>query len=112
MRTLNDYFISLGNIDLGGSSDTSNIVCVPDGGELIGVSYNTSEAIDVLGTADLFIDGADQNTGFVFPITAVDTGGLAQAETQVFVPDNTSIQLQSQDQPGTGIIDCTLIVRR
>ena len=80
MRSLNDYFIPMGNIDLGGSTDTTNIVCIPDGGLLVGISYNTSEAIDVLGTASMLVDGSDNGSHFTFPVTAVDTGGVGVSQ--------------------------------
>ena len=47
MRTLNDYFIPMGTLDLGGTLDESTIVTVPDSGRLIGVAFNTTEAIDI-----------------------------------------------------------------
>lgn len=112
MRTLNDYFIPAGNLDLGGSSDTSSIVTCPDGGKVIGFSVNTTEAIDVAGTADILVNGADSGVDISFPVTAVDTGILALPTATLFIADHDAVQLQSNDEPSTGIVDCTLIIRR
>ena len=114
MRTLNDYFIPMGQLDLGGAADTTNIITIPDGGEIVGVSYNTSEAIDVAGTADILIDGAEVSPAvdIDFPATVVDIGGLARPDAKIYVANHASVQLQSNDEPATGIFECTLIIRR
>lgn len=112
MRTLNDYFIPAGNLDLGGAADTTDIVVCPDGGRVIGFSVNTTEAIDVAGTADILVNGADSGVDIDFPITAVDTGFVAYPDAELFIADHDSVQLVSNDEPATGIVDCTLIIRR
>lgn len=112
MRTLNDYFIPIGNVDLGGSGDTSSIVTCPDNGKVEGVSFNTTEAIDVAGTCDVWVNGADSGVDVDFAITAVDTGGIALPDASLYIADHDAVQLVSNDEPGTGIVDCTLIIRR
>ena len=112
MSTLNDYFLPIGNVDLGGAADTSDIVTCPNGGRVIGVAFNTTEAIDVAGTCDVLVDGADSGVDLDFAVTAVDTGGVARADADLFIADNSAVQLLSNDEPATGIVDCTLIIRR
>jgi len=115
MRTLNDYFIPIGNIDLGAGTGTSTLVSCPDGGRIVGVSYNTTEAIDAAVTADLLVNGAEVVGGNVdidFPITAVDTGGLARPDAAVYIADHDAVALTPNAGASTGICDCTLIIRR
>ncbi len=109
---LNRYSIPMGNVDLGGSTDVSDIVCCPFGGRLVGVAYMCTEAIDVLGTATLIINDNDDGDHVTFPITADNVGGLALPSAAVYLQDNDSVKLLSVDEPGTGIIDCTLIIER
>ncbi len=111
MRTLNTYFMPMGNMDLPETSN-SDIVCAPDGGRLIGVSYNCSQALDIAGTADVLIDGADSGVDIDFPATVVDTPAFAFCDANLFFGDHTSIQLQSNEEPATGIFDCTALIRR
>ena len=112
MRPLNDYFIPAGNVDLGGAADTSNIVSCPEGGRLIGVSYTTQEAIDVAGTCDVNVTGVDSTVDVSFPITAVDKGGFAYCDADLFLADFDSLEFASNDEPGTGIVDITAVIRR
>jgi len=112
MRTLNDYFIPIGNVDLGGSGDTSDIVTCPDGGLVVGVSFNTTEAIDAAGSCDVKVNGSASTADVDFAITAVNTGGIALADSALYIADHDAVQLVSKDEPTTGIVDCTLIIRR
>jgi hypothetical protein len=112
MRTLNDYFIPIGNLDLGSGAGSSTIVACPDGGQIVGVSYNTTEAIDAVVTADILVNGADSGVDADFAITAVDTGGLARPGASLYVADHDAVALTPNAGATTGIVDCTLIIRR
>ena len=113
MRTLNDYFLPLGSIDLG-DAGTSSAACCPDGGKIVGVSYSTNEAIDAAVTADVVVNGADSvpSTDISFPITADNAGGLALANASVYIADNDRVTLTGNAGASTGICTVTLIIRR
>ena len=115
MRTLNDYFIPIGEIDLGSGAGSSTIVACPDGGKIVGVSYNTTEAIDAAVSADILVNGAEVVGGNVdmdFPITAINIGGIARPDAEVYIADHDAVALTPNAGATTGICDCTLIIRR
>ena len=112
MRTLNEYFISMGTLDLGGTTDTTTAVCIPDGGNLVGIAYATSEAIDIAGSADVLVNGSASGTDIDFPATVVDVGAVALPDVRLSLSQFDSIQLLSKDEPATGIFDCIAIIRR
>ena len=117
MRTLNDYFLPMGSVDIGAGSagPSSSPVIVPDGGMIVGVSYNTTEAIDAAVGASIRVNGAHTSpdpSQVDFPITAVNTGGFAFPDMSIYVDDNDSVVIDPVAGATTGICDCTLIIRR
>jgi hypothetical protein len=113
MRTLNDYFMSIGSNDFG-TPDSSDIVVCPDGGRVIGVAFNTTEAINNAATSDVLVNGAAASPAVDvdFAVTAIDTAGVARCDSSLYIADGDSIQLTANANSGTGICDMTLIIRR
>jgi hypothetical protein len=111
MRTLNDYFITTGSIDLGAGGASATVAC-PEGGKVVGMSFNTSEAIDAAVTADVFVNGSDSLVDITFPITAINTGGFARPTATLYIQDNDKVQLTGNAGATTGVVYLSLIIRR
>ncbi len=117
MRTLNDYFIGAEIADLGSATATgaSQVVVVPDAGELVAIAITVDANVDADTTADILVNGTDTTTDVTFTAAdlGADTGGLFRPAADVFLQEGDSLQITSNGEATTTpLAGLAFIIRR
>jgi len=103
MRPLIDYFIEGGRESFIGSADfTTDRICVPEAGRLIGVAITVfTAAVDVASTFDVFKNTVDTGVDALLPITAENAGLVMDLDGEVDVAEGDVLHLSSNAEMTT-----------
>ncbi len=119
MRPLNDYFIDGESItDIGTDGNTSQGVCVPEAGELVGIAAGVYGAATTAPTTfDILIyrngPAQVQDAVGLLPTTAANTGTVMTFDGTVNVEVGDSIAIRTNGETGNAPdLYITWIIRR
>ena len=102
MRPLIDYFIEGASMtDIGGTLST-NRICVPEAGQLIGVAINILHAaVDVAATFNVIKNAVDTGVDALLPITAQNAGLVMDLDGEVDVAAGDVLHMSSNGEMNT-----------
>jgi len=115
MRTLNDYFLPLGEFsDLDVVGNTGGPVVVPDDGELIGAYINVEQDIVTPTSFDVVLNGSDTTTDFLTgDLDAAGANEYMTPDARVFVVAGDALELTGNGEGAAGTVaNITLVIRR
>lgn len=115
MRTLNDYFLSGGNMTaIQTANNASGVAVCPDAGTLYSVILNPHTIIDAATTFDVLKNGTDTTVDVTLPdATADETGVEMVLPSLVTVVIGDAISIQSNgEQVAATTADVTFVIRR
>jgi hypothetical protein len=103
MRPLIDYFIEGAHQNnIGAHGNATNILCVPEAGQLIGVAINIyTAAVDVATTFDVVNNAVDTGVDALLPITAQNAGLVMDLDGEVDVAAGDLLHLASNGEMTT-----------
>ena len=113
MRTLNEYFLSGGQMsDIGTAGNLSTPAVVTDDGKIVAVGIHVHTLVDAATSFDIMVNEVDSGVDAILPDATPDESGIIMNVSDIEVVEGDAITLQANGEPTAGIAEVTWIIRR